>query len=113
MKKLICVIMALAMLFSFAACKGKDNGTSSETGNTANAYANVKIGLICLHDENSTYDNNFIQALKSVQTELGLSDDQVLIKTGIDESDACYNAAAEFVDAGCNVIFADSFGHET
>lgn len=73
----------------------------------------IKVGLICLHDENATYDNNFIQALKQVQEELGLKDDQVLIKTNIDESDACYNAAAELVDAGCDIIFADSFGHES
>ena len=66
-----------------------------------------------MHDENSTYDNNFIQALKEVQKDLGLKDDQVLIKTNVDESDACYNAAAELVDAGCDIIFADSFGHES
>lgn len=43
----------------------------------------------------------------------GLTDDQVLFKTGIDESDACYNAAAELVDEGCDLVFADSFGHES
>ena len=109
MKKVLCVLLALAMLFAFAGCESGE--TSSKTG--TDAKANFKIGLICLHDENSTYDNNFIQALKQVQGELGLTDDQVLIKTGIEENDACYNAAAEFADAGCKVIFADSFGHET
>ncbi len=113
MKKLICAILTLAMLVSFAACGAKQTASTDTGAKASDAYANVKIGLICLHDENSTYDNNFIQALKEVQTELGLSNDQVLIKTNVDESDACYNAAAELVDAGCNVIFADSFGHET
>lgn len=37
----------------------------------------------------------------------------MLFKTGIDESDACYNAAAELVDEGCDLVFADSFGHES
>ncbi|MBR6004631.1 MAG: BMP family ABC transporter substrate-binding protein, partial [Clostridia bacterium] len=76
-------------------------------------YSDIKIGLICLHDENSTYDNNFILALKEVQAELGLSDDQVLIKTNIGEDDSCLTTAEELVDEGCNIIFADSFGHET
>ena len=103
MKKILCAILAVVMLLSFAACGSKET-TSDE---------DIKVGLICLHDENSTYDNNFIQALKEVQKELGLKDDQVLIKTNVDESDACYNAAAELVDAGCDIIFADSFGHES
>ncbi len=107
MKKVLSVILAVVMLFSLVACNSNNAATDG------NAAADVKVGLICLHDENSTYDNNFIQALKEVQTALGLKDDQVLIKTNIDESDACYNAAAELVEAGCDIIFADSFGHES
>ncbi len=109
MKKILCAILAVVLVFALAAC-GSAN-TASENGKTADV--DVKVGLICLHDENSTYDNNFIQALKEVQKDLGLKDDQVLIKTNVDESDACYNAAAELVDAGCDIIFADSFGHES
>ncbi len=107
MKKLLALLLAVAMLFAFAGC----GSTDTESGATANS--DFKIGLICLHDENSTYDNNFIEAMKSVQKELGLTDEQVLIKTNIPEDDACYNAAAELADDGCDVIFADSFGHET
>lgn len=107
MKKVLSVILAVVMLFSLVACNSNNAATDG------NAAADVKVGLICLHDENSTYDNNFIQALKEVQTALSLKDDQVLIKTNIDESDACYNAAAELVEAGCDIIFADSFGHES
>lgn len=104
MKKILCAVLAVLMLLSFTACGTKTNEVSTD---------DFKVGLICLHDENSTYDNNFIQALKEVQAELGLKDEQVLIKTNVDESDACYNAAAELVDAGCDIIFADSFGHES
>ena len=35
-----------------------------------------------------------------------------VIKTNVDEGEACYEAAADLVDEGCNIIFADSFGHE-
>ena len=109
MKKILCAILAVAMLLSLVACGSANTASDNDVA----ADVDVKVGLICLHDENSTYDNNFIQALKEVQADLGLKDDQVLIKTNVDESDACYNAAAEFVDAGCDIIFADSFGHES
>lgn len=107
MKKILALLLAVVMVAAFASCGNKETteGGAAETND-------VKIGLICLHDENSTYDNNFIQALKSVQQELGLSDDKVLIKTNIPESNDCYEAASELVEEGCDVIFADSFGHE-
>ena len=54
-----------------------------------------------------------MDAAKAAQAELGLTDEQVLFKVGIDESNACYEAAAELVDEGCDLVFADSFGHET
>ena len=108
MKKILCAVLAVLMLFTLVACGSKDTTSKSDA-----TTLDVKVGLICLHDENSTYDNNFIQALKEVQADLGLKDDQVLIKTNINEDDACYNAAAELVDAGCDIIFADSFGHES
>lgn len=102
--KILALALVAVMIFSFAACGGTKDDTKKN---------NVKLGLICLHDENSTYDANFINALKDVQKELGLTDEQVLIKTNIPETDACYNAASELVEAGCTAIFADSFGHET
>ncbi len=72
-----------------------------------------KVGFICLHDENSTYDLNFLNAAEAIQEELGLTDDQVIIKKQVPENDACYQAAADLVDQGCDVIFANSFGHES
>ena len=75
--------------------------------------ADFKIGFILLHDEASTYDLNFINAVKKVQAALGLTDEQVIYKKGIPESNACYEAACDLADAGCDIIFADSFGHES
>lgn len=109
MKKILALLLAVVMVAAFASCGGKTTGDDKDDTKAAD----FKIGLICLHDENSTYDNNFIQALKSVQKDLNLTDDQVLIKTNIGEDDSCYTAAAELVDKGCKVIFADSFGHES
>ncbi len=69
----------------------------------------VKAGFIFLHDENSTYDLNFLNAAKEACEKLGI---EYLIKTNIPEGQECYDAACELADAGCNFIFADSFGHE-
>ncbi|MBP3377832.1 MAG: BMP family ABC transporter substrate-binding protein, partial [Clostridia bacterium] len=71
------------------------------------------IGFIFLHDENSTYDKNFIDAARAAQKSMGLSDDQVIFKVNVPESNDCYEAAADLADAGCDIVFADSFGHES
>lgn len=73
----------------------------------------VKVGLICLHDNQSTYDKNFIDGMQEAVLALGdRVDGEAIIKTGVDESIDCYKAAKNLVKQGCNVIFADSFGHE-
>ncbi|MBQ9429664.1 MAG: BMP family ABC transporter substrate-binding protein [Clostridia bacterium] len=124
MKKILALALAAVMVFALVACGGTPAVTEApaETGAAAaettaavaeNPYADVKVGLICLHDENSTYDLNFINGFKEMQADLGLSDDQIIIKTNIPESNECYEAAADLVDEGCTVIFADSFGHES
>ena len=104
MKKFVAMLLALVMVFALCAC-----GSKTEDGDKAES---IKVGFICLHDENSTYDKNFIDAAKAACKNAGLSEDQYIIKTNIPEGQECYNAAAELVDAGCNVVFADSFGHE-
>ena len=103
MKKLISALLAVAMLFSLAACGAGEDKKSDD----------LKVGFIFLHDENSTYDKNFMDAAKAVQKQLGLTDDQVMFKTNIPESSECYEAAAALADAGCDLVFGDSFGFET
>ena len=69
----------------------------------------VLAGFIFLHDENSTYDKNFIDAMQEACDNKGV---ELLIRTGIPENQTCYDTASDLVDQGCDVIFADSFGHE-
>ena len=102
MKKLLAVILTLAMVAAMAMTAGAESVD----------YSGVKLGAILLHDENSTYDLNFLNGIKEAAANLGLDDSQVIVKTGIPESNECYEAAMDLVDEGCNVIFADSFGHE-
>ena len=96
----------LALLLSLALCLGCVSAL-------AEGKENVKLGVILLHDEDSTYDLNFINGVKEAQELLGLSDDQVIVKRNIPESNECYEAALDLADEGCNIIFADSFGHES
>ncbi len=77
-------------------------------------YSNIKVGFIMLHDPaNSTYDKNFYNAMEEVRRGLGLSESQVLYRHTIPEGPECTQAADDLVEEGCNIIFADSFGHET
>lgn len=102
MKKVLSLVLAVLMLISvtaaFASC--------------GDAKDDFKVGFIFLHDENSTYDKNFIDAANAACAALGLTENQIIMKTNIPESSKCYDAACELVDDGCDLIFADSFGHE-
>ena len=82
--------------------------TEADADRTA-AVTNVKAGFIFLHDENSTYDLNFLNGAKAACEKLGI---EYMTKTNIPEGQEAYEAACELADAGCNFIFADSFGHE-
>ncbi|MBO5037479.1 MAG: BMP family ABC transporter substrate-binding protein [Clostridia bacterium] len=95
----VAVVMVLALCVSMASCDQSED--------------DFKLGVILLHDEASTYDLNFIEAVNRAAAELGLSEEQVIFKKNIPESNECYEAAADLVDEGCDIIFADSFGHET
>ena len=99
MKKILSLLVALTMIFALAAVAAP----------AASAETPVKAGFIFLHDENSTYDLNFINAAKEACEKLGV---EYLLKTGIPEGQECADAAEELIDEGCNFIFADSFGHE-
>ena len=105
MKKVLSLLLTLVLTVTvtlfLAGCEGgyKDDGV-------------FRVGIITLHDENSTYDKNFIDAAKEVKKALNLTDEQVIIKSGIPEGNECYNEAVKLVKQGCDVIFADSFGHE-
>ncbi len=107
MKKIIALFMVAVMVFAFAACGTKTDANGDKTADTS-AKA-VKVGFIFLHDENSTYDKNFLTAAEEACEKLGI---ECLKKTNIPEDNTCYEAAAELIDSGCNIIFADSFGHE-
>ncbi len=104
MKKLIALILAAAMLLCFAGCGSKDTNSDAKSDG-------LKVGFIFLHDEQSTYDKNFMDAAKAACKAMNV---EYFQKTQIPESKNCYDAAVELVEVeGCDIIFADSFGHES
>ncbi|MDO4939431.1 MAG: BMP family ABC transporter substrate-binding protein [Lachnospiraceae bacterium] len=136
MKKVLSILLATVMVFSLAACGGSSStAPASEAAPAAEAQAEAAVsetapakdtevvqsenamdpseltfGFIFLHDENSTYDRNFMDAAKKACENKGVN---YLEKVGIPETNECYEAAADLVDRGANIIFADSFGHES
>ena len=124
MKKVTALALSLLLAFSMTAC-GAEKPAASVAENTeaASTEATVeetaaaeeteaiemKAGFIFLHDENSTYDLNFITAAEEACKKLGV---EIIKKTNIPEGQECYEAACDLADAGCGIVFADSFGHE-
>ena len=111
MKKFLAMLLALVMALALVACGDKNTDANTNGDDSADA-AKVKVGFITLHDENSTYDLNFINAAKKAIADLGLTEDDYILKTNVPEGQECYETAMDMVDKGCNIIFADSFGHE-
>ena len=126
MKKFLALLLTLVMALSLAACGSSeeedtggttpDDSTTEETGGGA---ADVKIGLICVHDINSGYDAAHIEGLTTACEELGITanaDDpansQVIFRYNIPEDETCYDAAVDLAEEGCNIIFSDSYGHQ-
>ena len=97
MKKIVALLLTLALCLT-AACALADEEKS------------VKVGFIFLHDENSTYDLNFLNAAKEACAKLGV---EAVFRTNIPEGQECYDAAADLAEDGCDIVFADSFVHES
>lgn len=134
MKKSLSVILAASMILSLTACGGSEPAqTTAAAGTDAAAAApsdaadeadaaestgegvaaeDLKVGFIFVGDENEGYTAAHYEGAKEMQQALGLSDDQLIIKWTIPEDETCYDAAVDLADQGCQIIFANSFGHE-
>ena len=124
-KKIVSLLTVMALAATtLAGCGSSSSDTAADTADSTDAAATeeagdtdtaeastagLKAGFIFLHDENSTYDLNFLNAAKAACEKLGI---EYMTKTNIPEGQEAYEAACELADAGCNFIFADSFGHE-
>jgi basic membrane protein A len=108
MKKSITLVLALAMVLVFAltGC-----GAPQASGSTE---ADVKIGVILVHDENTGYDFAHIEGIKTAAAAVGIdAEDQIIWKYNVAEDESCYDTATDLVEQGCTYIFSDSYGHES
>ncbi len=110
MKKFLAFLLAALMVFTMVACAAKED---PEAEDPKNEEKSVKIGAILVHDENSGYDMAHIEGLNVACEALGIDVDSISYKYNIPEDESCYDAAAELADDGCDIIFSDSYGHQT
>lgn len=127
MKKLLSMLLVLAMTATMlAGCGGSDSaaegnaagtGAADNTSDEGNAEApatgDIKVGIIYIGDENEGYTESHMKGIQDMKETLGLSDEQVIEKTLIGENEAAYDALVDLADNGCDIIFANSFGHES
>lgn len=139
MKKALAVLLSLILVFALAACSndtGNDTGDNSSDNsgeqtvaqkveaslenpvNTAKVKEAVdngtfKVGFILLGDENEGYTYAHIEGIEAAISALGLTDDQVIMKYNIPEDETCYDTAIDLVEQGCQMIFSNSFSHES
>ena len=106
MRKAFAIGLAAVLAVSAAApvYAGEGEGIAKE---------DLKIGIIYIGDENEGYSAAHMAGIDEMVETLGLDDSQVIEKTLIGENEACYDAAADLADQGAQIVFANSFGHET
>jgi len=126
MKKIVALFLSLAMVLSMGVMlSGCDQAGSDLKGLSESPLAaptlktditvpeDFKIGFIFLHDDKSTYDKNFMDAADEVIKLLGLTKDQYVYRYPVNEEEECPQAAEYLAQQGCDIIFANSFGHES
>lgn len=115
-KRILALLLALVMGLALTACGGDKKETPPATGEgsetKAIAATDLKIGLILIGDEADAYNKNHVEGIKAAMAGLGIADSQLQIKANILENADCEAALIELADAGCQVIFTNSFGHE-
>lgn len=103
-RKLLAVSMTAALAASLAVVPASAEGVAKE---------DIKVGAIYIGDENEGYTEAHMKGIDEMIETLGLDESQVIEKTLIGEDEACADAAYDLADQGCQIIFANSFGHES
>ncbi len=118
-KRIIALLLASLMIFTLASCSGSSSKASASPSATAtpapsaSAAPALKIGVILVGDESDNgYNYNHVVGIQEMQKSLGIKDEQIIYKSNVPEGAGCDTAIRELVEAGCNIIFANSFGHE-
>ena len=124
-KRLLAMLLAGAMIFGLAACGNNEGSTETPdagettpagTEETGGEAKTVKVGMICIGDENDQgYTYNFIRGMEDTKAklaELGIETGDWVVKYNIGEDSTCEDANIELAEAGCDIIFNTSYGFE-
>ena len=124
-RKLLALLLAGSMTLSLAACGGDAQGNNNTPSGGENTSGNsdtpsgegktVKVGLICIGDENDQgYTYNFIRGQEAATEALAAKGINVdwQIKWNIGEDSSCEDANIELAEAGCDLIINNSYGFE-
>ena len=122
-KRILAMLLAGAMVFSLSACGGTGAETPAPEGTTpaettpaeTDGAKTVKVGLICIGDENDQgYTYNFIRGKDAVTEALAEKGITVewSVKWNIGEDSSCEEANLELAEEGCDLIINNSFGFE-
>lgn len=114
--KLLAALLALTLVFAFTACSNETPAPTDAPATEAPvANADFKIGVIHISDpaEGAGYTYAHEQGIIAMRDNLGLSDDQIIRKINIDDTDvqATKIAIEECIDEGCSIIFGTSFNY--
>lgn len=111
MRKHIAVIIALVMAFSLCGCGSSKSLFPENTGNkhqtkTADS-GSIKVGYLLSSDGDAPDTVARVQGIRKMQEETGIADDQIIIAESVKKAD-CEKKAAELVEKGCDIIFAEN-----
>ena len=112
MKKFLALMLALIMVLSLVACGGSSDDTATDDTSTSDA-PDIKIGAIYIGDENEGYTAAHMNGLKAAMANLNIPEDCYIEYTVIPEDNTCYDKCVDLAEAGCNLIFTNSYGHQT
>lgn len=122
-KKIVALVMALVLVFALAACGGNTDTTPSGDGTStgekqpmpAIAKDDIKVGVLHIGDpaDGAGYSYAHDSGIVEMQKAIGLRDDQIIRKNNVadDNDTAIETALNELIEAGCNIIFATSWGY--
>lgn len=92
-----------------------EKDTETTTAQQPVANKNVKVGVLYVGNSRDTEGHTYVheQGIQQMVRNLGLSEEQIIRKNDIDDTDndAITAAIQNCIDAGCQVIFGTSYGY--
>ena len=113
MKKFLAIVLCVLMALALVACTGSGDNKPDDGSKPVEGADKLKIGVILVGDENEGYTYAHIEGFKKAMEACGITEEQVTWKYVIPENAECYDTACDLADSGCNIIFSNSYGHQS